>query len=156
MTLQLTDTEKTTFWRKIQVGNKNQCWLWLCSTNGVGYGKLKFRGKFWLAHRLAYILQVGDPGKSLLCHKCDNRLCVNPEHMFLGSYRDNTKDCMEKGRFAVGNRVVGSYLTEANVVAIRSLYIPRKFGRYKIGKLLNLSPVVGGVINGNNWAWVKG
>ena len=76
--------------------------------------------------------------------------------MFLGSYRDNTKDCMEKGRFAVGNRVVGSYLTEANVVAIRSLYIPRKFGRYKIGKLLNLSPVVGGVINGNNWAWVKG
>ena len=154
--LRFTESEKASFWSKVNVTGPDECWNWTRSTNGVGYGKLKLQGRYWLAHRLAYTILVADPGTMLLCHKCDNRGCVNPSHMFIGRHKDNTSDCIRKGRFAVGNKVTGSYLTEQDILNIRALYVPRKFGRYKIARTLGLSPIaIGGVINGNNWSWVR-
>jgi hypothetical protein len=76
------------------------CWAVNCWHKPDGYARLRFKGKKMLAHRLAYLLATGkDPGELQVCHKCDNPGCVNPEHLFLGTGKDNVKDCITKGRF---------------------------------------------------------
>lgn len=76
------------------------CWLWKGPTCGSGrYGRVLGKSPFDMAHRFSYQLFNGiDPGKNLVCHHCDNGLCVNPGHLFLGSVRDNTLDMVKKGR----------------------------------------------------------
>ena len=82
------------------------CWEWLGTKHSKGgYGYAYFR-KPVLAHRLAYIFSAGEvPDHLCVCHKCDNRLCVNPDHLFLGTRDDNNKDCVSKGRQAKGNQL---------------------------------------------------
>jgi hypothetical protein len=76
------------------------CWLWTGSTNGRGYGLFRVEGRQRIfAHRLAWLIARGDiPKGQEVCHSCDNGLCVNPEHLFLGSHRDNHLDSVRKGR----------------------------------------------------------
>ena len=73
------------------------CWEWVASQTD-GYGQFHALGEFY-AHRVSYRLFVGDITKGLLvCHKCDNRLCVRPAHLFLGTNQDNIIDMFKKGR----------------------------------------------------------
>ncbi len=76
------------------------CWLWIGSTNMRGYGQFVVKGRQRIgAHRLAWLLSRGEiPKGQEVCHSCDNGLCVNPEHLFLGSHRDNHLDSVRKGR----------------------------------------------------------
>lgn len=75
------------------------CWLWMGATTAAGYGRLETLGKKAQAHRTAYALFVGPiPNGLLVCHKCDVRSCINPDHLFLGSAADNTRDMIRKGR----------------------------------------------------------
>lgn len=87
-----------------------------------GYGEFDFKsGKRMLAHRAAYLLLKGDdPGKQLVCHRCDVPRCVNPDHLFLGSIQDNMDDRNAKGRQARGERNGPAKLTEEQVRAIRA------------------------------------
>jgi hypothetical protein len=75
------------------------CWLWLGSTNNKGYGYSGIRGLPALAHRATFQVFVGaiPPGMNV-CHKCDTPTCVNPDHLFLGTQRDNVHDCRNKKR----------------------------------------------------------
>lgn len=82
-----------------QTEKTDSCWLWKGYKNHYGYGKIRINGKLKFVHRLSYELHFGDIESDLeVCHKCDVRNCVNPDHLFLGTRKDNMRDMSAKGR----------------------------------------------------------
>ena len=111
------------FWSKVK--KTDTCWLWEAGLrNKHGYGGFTHNKSWVLAHRVAYELTYGVFDEKLcVLHKCDNTLCVNPEHLFLGTHEDNMADKRAKGRgrSARGEDHPSSVLTEVQVRQIRSL-----------------------------------
>jgi hypothetical protein len=96
------------------------CWLWLAALWG-DYGTFWLNGKGELAHRASYEIYIDKPPADLfVLHSCDNRLCVNPEHLFLGTAGDNARDRDSKSRQAKGVQFARSSITDATVRAILS------------------------------------
>lgn len=96
------------------------CRLWTANVNHSGYGVVTRRMKVTIAHRLAYEAYIGPiPPGMCVCHRCDVRACVNPDHLFLGTNADNTRDRNAKGRQARGERQGRAKLTADDVRAIR-------------------------------------
>ena len=147
----------TRFEQKIDKRSKNECWTWLSASSGR-YGVFWFNGRNVFAHRFSYELYVGIiPDGMHVCHKCDNAMCVNPNHLFLGTAKDNVRDCSDKGRRAPQH---GSFnpmakISDLAVIQIRMLHevgtpqeeIAAYFGvkRQAIGK----------VLRGERWMHVK-
>lgn len=80
--------------------NDNGCWIWSGSSkSGNGYGRVTYKNQYIGAHRGSFIAYKGEiPKGMLVLHKCDVRMCVNPDHLFLGSQKDNIQDMLKKGR----------------------------------------------------------
>lgn len=86
------------FWKHVDRSDLSGCWPWMTSVNEAGYGRVRYHQKEWKSSRLAWFLTYGDPGEMFVCHHCDNPVCCNPSHLFLGTQKDNMKDSAEKGR----------------------------------------------------------
>lgn len=87
------------FWSLVD--KSGECWLWMGTKSGNGYGKFSYggEGEEVLAHRFSFFLHHGRwPTKPYVCHRCDNRPCVRPSHLFEGSPTDNNDDMTAKGR----------------------------------------------------------
>lgn len=81
------------------------CIIWLKAISKKGYGRATFNGRVVPAHRVSYILSEGEiPDGMIVCHSCDIPSCVNPNHLFLGTHKDNAQDAIKKGRHTCQNR----------------------------------------------------
>jgi hypothetical protein len=91
-------------WDKVSIGSDADCWEWRGSCITSGYGSVKVYAKSGAnniyAHRMAWAITYGMPPEDkMVLHRCDNRRCCNPSHLFLGTAKDNTQDMMRKGRY---------------------------------------------------------
>jgi hypothetical protein len=87
------------FWMRVVRYPGEACWLWR-GAKASGYGRMRVDGRLESSHRLAWAFEHGalpEPGK-VVCHRCDNRGCCRPDHLFLGTYGDNAQDAVNKGR----------------------------------------------------------
>lgn len=112
------------FWEKVRKGGSDECWLWTASTTGFGYGKLTVSGRLVGAHCFSFVLHKGPiPDGKWVLHKCDTPACVNPQHLFAGTRRDNVEDMDRKGRrrnrVSRGEANPSARLKEVEVVEIK-------------------------------------
>jgi hypothetical protein len=115
------------FWSRVNKDGRivreelGPCWEWTSRLHYLGYGRISYRGRDRFAHRVAWILTFGEPTPGLdLLHKCDNRKCVNPSHLYLGTHEQNMRDKAERGNQERGVDHPAAKLTEQDVMDIRT------------------------------------
>jgi hypothetical protein len=135
----------------MKVDDVTGCWNWTASQNGKGYGQISIDRRPRGAHRASYEAFVGPiPGGIFVCHHCDNRACINPAHLFLGSAADNAADRDSKGREVIFDGVNhgSAKLSDADVDAIRSSHASQR----DLGKRYGISGVqVHRIRSGKQW-----
>ena len=150
------------FWHYTDKKSNNECWEWKGSTHRNGYGAFKLGGKSYKAHRYSWTLHYGEIPKGLcVCHHCDNRKCVNPNHLFLGTQKDNIADAEQKGRrtnvkiFQKGSEHPNAKLNEKLVHQIKQLYKKKK-RQCEIARIFNIDRrQIHSIISENTWNHVK-
>lgn len=119
------------FWKRVDRRGplyphmKTRCWLWSAAKNSCGYGNIVIRRKSKVAHRVCWNLEFGTiPSGLMVLHRCDDRACVRPSHLFLGTNQDNMDDMHRKGRGnrSKGERHLSAKLIKSSVVEIRHKY----------------------------------
>lgn len=116
------------FWEHVdRSGGPSSCWPWKHGLDSNGYGSITRKPRVYSTHRVAYTLAVGPiPDGIYVLHRCDNRPCCNPDHLFLGSHADNMADMKSKGRGRSGNKggaaAHNKKLTQLQVDEIRRRY----------------------------------
>lgn len=118
----LTKEEIKRFWKKVKICGFDDCWPWqACKV--WGYGRVSIRDKLFRAHRVAWRITKGlIPQGLCVLHDCDNSLCCNPYHLFLGTHQENRQDASKKGRLPRGEKHWKASLTTSEVQEIRHRY----------------------------------
>jgi hypothetical protein len=143
------------------------CWEWIGTKIKSGYGHISIKSKLYLAHRLSYEIHHGVFDKKLdVLHRCDNPSCVNPDHLWLGTDKDNSLDCRMKGRdtcFKKGQKTLTdnrgtkskkAKLTEDNVKDIK-IRLNEEQTIASIARFYCISPsIISGIKHGYRWAHV--
>lgn len=141
------------FWSKVQVGQFDACWAWEAYINNRGYGRFRFNGRDQLAHRVAYMLVRGPIAEGAhVLHHCDNPLCCNPRHLYIGDASQNMRDAYTRGQKqpTLGKLNGRAKLTMEKAEEIRGLahaltqdHLARTFGVSQ--------STISRVINGKRW-----
>lgn len=141
------------FSKKVQKGD--YCWNWIAARNKLGYGVISYKGRPVLAHRLSFLLFKGEiPQGYCVCHTCDNPICVKPEHLWLGTHKENMRDKALKGRARSpkGEEKPNAKLTRELVKDMRNLYSTGEFSHNSLAETFNVSKAtVYYVVNGKLW-----
>jgi hypothetical protein len=146
------------FWQKVDKtpghGPNGDCWVWTSTINSQGYGHFKVDGGQRGTHRVAWELANGaSPGDGFVCHRCDNRACVNPAHLFLGTHEENMADMARKGN-KKGSRNAAARLTEQDVRRVRILLAAGMTQR-SVAEMFGVSAgAISDIATGRNWAHV--
>lgn len=129
------------------------CWHWTAGRNGHGYATVSVRHNSTPVSRVIYAIKNGPiPAGMCVCHRCDNRLCVNPAHLFLGTNADNTADRNAKGRQATGPR---NPKAKVDVVSAREIIRRMRAGEFasSVGAAFGISGAsVKKIASGGTWA----
>lgn len=160
-------TAEERFWEKVYKNGPilkhmdSPCWIWVGSRNGAGYGTFWDGNWYTMAHKFSYLIHYGKAKDGqIICHECDNPPCINPEHLFSGTLKDNTQDMIKKGRLnppigfrhraytkpetiLMGEKSPASKLTDKEVIEIRERY---KAGGISTRKIAKIYGVTGGTI----------
>ena len=140
-------TAEQRFWKYVEKKLDNECWCWTGAIS-QGYGSFGTDSKIINAHRFSWRLYFGKIPKGLfVCHICDNRKCVNPSHLFVGTHRDNDNDRDNKNRQAKGEKNGMAKLTLSQVKQIRTL--KDKFLQREIAIMFDVSRELIGRIHRN-------
>lgn len=140
-----------------QVGlpDSNGCINWQGSMASHGYGIIGSNGRSLYAHRIAYELAKGPiPEGLFVMHACDNPRCVNPDHLSVGTQKDNIADAAAKGRTARGSMVPRSILTEEAVQDIRREYASGTKQLILAERYGVAQPTISDVVTGRRWGWL--
>lgn len=126
------------------------CWIWQGSIHKTGYGCFVHRGKQYLAHRAIYESRIEPINNLHVLHVCDNRPCVNPNHLFLGTNNDNVQDKISKGRQIWGEKISTAKLTYEAVEYIRGEGSTER--NKDLAEWFGVDPsVISKVRNGHRW-----
>lgn len=151
-------SKPTPFWENVAKSDGDGCWEWTAGRGKVGYGMASYRGGRWYAHRLSWTLTVGEiPAGTWVLHRCDNRLCVRPDHLFLGTAADNTADMLTKRRGLVGEKNGHARLTADVVRFCRAAYAAGGITHRELAARFGVATVtMTNAITGERWGWVDG
>lgn len=147
----------------VPVMDKDECWIWSGRVleKRYGYGRFSLKSKYYSAHRISYFHFKGiDPMDGLVCHQCDRPACVNPNHLFVGSHADNTRDMIRKGRYrkgfvARGEQCVYAKVTESQVCEIRRSYTGKRGEQTALAKKFGISVgLVWTIVRRKSWRHV--
>ena len=148
------------FWAKVHK-QPNGCWEWQRCLNAFGYGSFRLPGTTMLAHRYSWEIHNGPIPEGMCClHKCDNRKCVNPAHLFLGTIVDNNHDRAQKGRNGHGPQdgENNGYakLSADDVRAARCMWQEGHCSQAEIGKLFGVTQsTISRIVRGLGWTRVS-
>lgn len=155
------------FWKRVNMDGDG-CWEWTGGRMATGYGSCSYNGRAETTHRISWELTYGGIPEGLhVLHRCDNRVCVRPDHLFLGTHQDNMRDMVAKGRNhhpycspdnPSHNRGSGhglSKLTESDVQEIRRLYETGKWLQRELAEMFGVQRgTISGIVRRRGWKHV--
>lgn len=155
----MTEKQKDSFWNKVDIRGDDECWPWTGGHNSDPRESNR-RGQVYLddgrhvASRIAWSLHHKEdiPDDLCACHVCDVGLCMNPNHIWLGTHQENTMDSVAKRRHYHGSSHDRAKLTDLGVILARHAYVNGLMGTVELAKKLGVShPTMSRAVTGKNW-----